>query len=554
MPHLSLSSSLRLLCCATPLLLSGCFGGGSAADALGSSLFNTVQGLDAPASIDCSADPFTYCTTQFAVRPNSRYVDANFNWQDEGAQKVVADFEKVKTDNNWSMTLTFKRDLAPGEYRGRIKLEVRNLPVADPFTTINPSYIAYRLVVGPTGAQFSSGTDLGRDWNGPGGNAAHDGYVDLKLDPASFKRRFSQRAPDNTSLQEAVTGSNRLVLLARSTLPSNPPPPLVYGLDEGSATQVWQSTLQGGNLGQIGSADGTLYSVSGNAASNAMTAFRLDSGVSLYAVLNQTSRVAPNYNPAAPVARNGLLCAGDGPENEIQCRNSSDGAVRYKLPVREALAARYTGFAPALLQNTVYANVGGKFYAWNDSDGSLQWSLDVPGDRSGTALDVREIAQQPQISGQYAVLRDSARLDGSAVDNVLSVVDLQNRKQLWRNSGQYAAPVVGNGMLYVVNQQNGALEAWQLASGVKSWSMMLPLSGNPKFYDKLGTDLVLTQNLLFASTAMQTFAIALETRQIRWTYPAGGRLLVSRQGVLYILARNPELLSTRDAVIAINLR
>ncbi|WP_338845092.1 PQQ-binding-like beta-propeller repeat protein [Massilia sp. W12] len=548
----------RLLAlCAAPILLSGCFGGGGVADALTDGLFSSVQGIDAPSSVSCNADPLQYCYTEFTAYPNRRYVDFNFNWQDQGAQKVIADFEKVKqADNSWRMTLTFKRDLPPGQYQGRIKLDIRSIPIGDPFTTINSSYIDYTLTVGAYGAQFKTGAEIGRDWGSTGGSAAHDGFFDVKLDPSQFSRRFSWRAPDDTSLENAVTGGGKLMLATRSTLAQNPAPPMLLMLDEARGAPQWQGVFQSGTqIGQMASDDKRVYLLAGEARKNAMHAFNLDGSGMAYVRENEISSLAPALNPGAPVLQNGLLCAGDGAENEIQCRNSADGSLRYKLEVREKLAARFWGFSPAMTADAVLANLGGRLFAWRSSDGALLWQIDVPGVRNGTYRDQYETAQAPLISGHVAVLRDKANFDDKAVDNQLSAVDLSARKLLWTSeAGQFAAPVAGNGLVYALNRKSGKIEARNLADGKTVWSLALPQTSNWAFYDEPGSDLILTQNLLFASSGTQTVAIDLSKREIVWRYSAGGRLLLSRQGVLYILRRQNSKPAAWDGVIGINLR
>jgi outer membrane protein assembly factor BamB len=46
---------------------------------------------------------------------------------------------------------------------------------------------------------------------------------------------------------------------------------------------------------------------------------------------------------------------------------------------------------------------------------------------------------------------------------------------------------------------------------------------------------VVTKNLFFVSTGNATYAVDIATRKNVWSYPAGGSLALSSQGVLYIV-------------------
>ncbi|MBW8900631.1 MAG: hypothetical protein JF619_21490, partial [Massilia sp.] len=55
-----------------------------------------------------------------------------------------------------------------------------------------------------------------------------------------------------------------------------------------------------------------------------------------------------------------------------------------------------------------------------------------------------------------------------------------------------------------------------------------------------------TKNLLFVSTNVATYAIDLRTHKAVWSYPAGGKLALTRSGVLYI--------QNADALVAFNVK
>ena len=53
--------------------------------------------------------------------------------------------------------------------------------------------------------------------------------------------------------------------------------------------------------------------------------------------------------------------------------------------------------------------------------------------------------------------------------------------------------------------------------------------------------MIATKNLLLVSTAANTYALDLATHTQAWTYPAGGHLTLSAQGILFIAQSSGRL-------------
>ena len=93
-------------------------------------------------------------------------------------------------------------------------------------------------------------------------------------------------------------------------------------------------------------------------------------------------------------------------------------------------------------------------------------------------------------------------------------------------------PTVANGLVYVVNGTQ--VEARSEADGSLQWSWT-PSAGQP-----VGP-IIATRNLLLVSTASNTYAIDLASHAPVWTYPAGGTLALSAQGILFIAQTSGKL-------------
>ena len=86
--------------------------------------------------------------------------------------------------------------------------------------------------------------------------------------------------------------------------------------------------------------------------------------------------------------------------------------------------------------------------------------------------------------------------------------------------------------MYVAN--GGRVEARAERDGSLQWSWTPP-EGQP------AGPMIATKNLLLLSTAASTYAVDLASRQQVWTYPAGGHLTLSAQGILFIAQSSGKL-------------
>ena len=86
--------------------------------------------------------------------------------------------------------------------------------------------------------------------------------------------------------------------------------------------------------------------------------------------------------------------------------------------------------------------------------------------------------------------------------------------------------------MYVLNAAGNQLEARDLATGALQWTWVV---GNAQESLPVG-NVVVTDNLVFLSTNVATYAIDLGTHQTVWSTPYVGSLAISSNRVLYIVA------------------
>ncbi|GLC25532.1 hypothetical protein rosag_20450 [Roseisolibacter agri] len=248
--------------------------------------------------------------------------------------------------------------------------------------------------------------------------------------------------------------------------------------------------------------------------------------------------------------------------NFLWALDAATGAERFRSPYRNQRSAY---FAPAIVGGVVYVG-GGEFdgvYAFGAADGVERWfrsTLQI--DRWTPAVDEGVVylypsASPPKVSalnaatgqvlfeirdpgydGPFPGLNLAPALGGSndllvTNNGRLLSFDLQRRVIGWTQSGEYTGTVaVGGGAVYAVNGTQVDVRRQSDGSLIGSWT---PPEGQVR------APVLVTRNLLFASTAAATYAVDLATRRHVWSYPGGGALALNANGVLFIAQANGRL-------------
>lgn len=241
--------------------------------------------------------------------------------------------------------------------------------------------------------------------------------------------------------------------------------------------------------------------------------------------------------------------------------DANDGTVLF----RSAYANQWSRYyAPAIVGQTVYMAGGsyGGMYAFSATDGQQLWftSTNQYDEWAPAVSDGRVYAYTGDYSPKltvadaatgsvlYEIADPGFQWDGwsmgvtpvlGSADNVLVTqggrllsFDLRGRSIAWERTGSFRGNVtVAGGVLYVNNRQ---IEARAESDGSLLW-VWIPPHGEPQ-----GT-IIVTDNLLFTSTADRTYALDLGARRQVWSYPMAGQLALSSQGKLFIAASDGRL-------------
>jgi outer membrane protein assembly factor BamB len=133
-------------------------------------------------------------------------------------------------------------------------------------------------------------------------------------------------------------------------------------------------------------------------------------------------------------------------------------------------------------------------------------------------------------SHDQVVLFSGGAFSGRASSNtehydnrVISSFDVISGEYEWSSDFTYKTHfAVADGVLYAGRADNAVLDAIDLNTGEILWSWTAP-SGNASFH----RNIVVTDNLVFASTDTSVYGINLQTQQMEWSYPEAGMMLIT---------------------------
>lgn len=242
--------------------------------------------------------------------------------------------------------------------------------------------------------------------------------------------------------------------------------------------------------------------------------------------------------------------------------NSADGSFIRRAPYGNQWERYYS---PVVLDGTVYMGGGtyGGAYAFDVATGNQKWFTSLNQyDQWDPAVDATQVyAYTGSYTPEVTVIdRSSGTVTFNIADpgfvwngwsmNLAPVLgssndllaiqggrllsfDLNGRKIGWQLSGSYVGQVsVGKGVLYVINSSE--LEARSEADGSFKWAW-IPPSGTPT------GNIIVTDSLIFVSSATATYAVDVATHQTAWSYPKAGLLSLTASGMLLIATSDGQV-------------
>ncbi|HEY0588767.1 MAG TPA: PQQ-binding-like beta-propeller repeat protein [Pseudoduganella sp.] len=406
--------------------------------------------------------------------------------------------------------------LAEGEYSSNLEIRVCrddpkicSLPVVGSPWTL-PFKLTVKSATNLTPLKPVAG--LG-PWTSYQGGAAHTGYVDASFDTANFLRRFEHALNGQSPSYNSVAIDNGVVFVSRSTNEA-----FLMGIRESDGSTTWSTYL--GTVSRINppaAANGQVYVTTTAGLYSTFWIFDQQTGK----ILSRTpvNSQLPTYR--MPTIYGADVYAADGLNGGMSKFSSSTLGKLWSKDI-----SQFDLYTPAVDANHAYGFALGTLRALNTGDGQTSWQVEDQANSSGTSYG-RAVA----LYGKYAIVVYAGRL---------MAYDTTTHALAWSASNNIVGqPAVGNGLIYAAGAAGTVLEARNIADGQLQWSS-----------EKLGVDnvaeVIATRNLAFVTGDRKTVAVDLTTHKVVWSYPEGGTIAISSNGVLYILSPS--------AVSAINLQ
>lgn len=539
--RLTTSPSLSYLAVATgSLFLAACGGGGSSTPAVQTPT-PTTPTQPPVAAAPYTISPATLTTKYVAGHPVTFFAKATQTTTFVGvvyikmvADQNVIDSVEIKTnaDGSINASLNTSGSVPAGHYAGNLTVNVCKDVNCTSQLEGAPFKVPYVIdVASPAGslttANLSSLAPLAGagDWSGYQANAAHTGLVPVTLSPSAFKLRWIYEAPavggSLGSISDITTGNGKLYFGTGTYWDANTAGHRLLALKEQDGSQAWNhdfGNLQYASTNPPTYANGKVYLSAGSQDSTAMFGFDASSGAQLFST--PTSAQWPTY--LAPVVYGGSVYSNGGRYGGMYAFDATTGVEKWF-----ATLSQVDGWAPAVDANNTYTYLHGEFIISDRLTGNPVGK--IAGSNSGYPNGVTPLLG----AANSAIVADSS---------ALSAFDTSALRLRWKVDGSFhTGQAYGDKLVYVLRDQPLALEARNEADGSLAWSWKPPATTE----QWLG-NVVLTNNLVFVSSDNTTYAIDRSSHASVWTYPVGGKLSLSANGVLYI--------NTQSSIVAINLK
>ena len=347
------------------------------------------------------------------------------------------------------------------------------------------------------------------EWTTYQGNARHTGYNPVAMDPNVFQELWS-KSVSTAALNPVTAGDGRVFVSTNAYFGVQD----AKALDARTGTEVWTR-----NFGSIHSvhppayANGTVYLQTAGHGDSFLWALDAGSGSVRFksAYLNQWSRYF------APTIVGSSVYVAGGYYGGMYAFNT-DGTQRWFASLNQ-----YDQFTPAVGDGFVYAYTGNyspKLTVADTATGAVVYEIADP----GFVWDGWSMNTAPTLGASNVLATNGGRLIS---------FNLLSRTIGYALAGSFRGqPTVANGVVYVAN--GAQVEARNESGGSLVWSWVPP-TGQP-----VGP-MIATKNLLLVSTATNTYAVDLASRTHVWSYPAGGHLALSAQGILFIAQTSGRL-------------
>src|SRR5262245_58807772 len=349
------------------------------------------------------------------------------------------------------------------------------------------------------------------EWTTYQGNASHTGYNPVSMDTRVFQELWTKTV-STAALNPVTAGQGQVFVTTNAYFGIEQ----AKSLDARTGTELWSRDF--GAIHAVNPpayANGTVYLQTGGHEDSFLYALDAATGSVRFrtAYLNQWSHYF------APVIVGSSVYVAGGYYGGMYAFDATGLSQRWFAALNQ-----YDQFTPAVKDGLVYAYTGSyqpKLTVADAATGATAFEIADP----GFVWDGWSMNTAPTLGGTSNVLATNG--------GRLISFNLISRNIAYAISSNFRGqPTVANGMVYVAT--GTSIQARSETDGALQWSWVPP-QGSP-----VGP-MIATKNLLLVSTATNTYAVDLVTRNAIWSYPAGGHLTLSSQGILFIAQSSGRL-------------
>ncbi len=442
------------------------------------------------------------------------------------------------TDGSYTLSLGSVAGADAGHYTGNITLKLCADQACATPQAVSSVTVPYDLTVMGSGTAWpgdnlttlAAWTDA-PEWSTFQGNAAHTGYVPVTISPDQIKLRWKSAAISQS--QSAFGYGSPATMAIGNGLFYAAGPAALKARKEFDGSVVWSydvSGLQFPSVNPPAFANGSVYMAAGQQWSTYMFAFDAATG----AVQFKSPMGSQWENYLAPVALNDAVYTSGGSYGGLYGFKPSGEQLFFKT------LAQVSMWSPAVDANSVYV-YDGTLHVLDRKTGVVITEIKNQNVQYAVQMNGAVVlgADGNAFAGNYA---SGSTYAGSTANELLKFNTAKGYID-WRVSGNYPlTPAYSKGLVYVPNLSPYRIEARNEGDGSLAWSWTPGQAAETSW----GGEPVVTNNLIFVSTNLATYAIDMTTHKPVWSYPASGRLALSRSGILYI--------QNMEAVVAINLK
>ncbi|WP_162604648.1 outer membrane protein assembly factor BamB family protein [Geomonas edaphica] len=358
------------------------------------------------------------------------------------------------------------------------------------------------------------------EWATFQGNAAHTGYVPVRLDPNQFSTRWQISVPallyynSWCNLATVTTEGGNFYMAGNDA---------VTARSEYDGSTLWSYSFSGlpnPSVNPPAVSNGVVYVAAGQQSSTYMYALDAMTGSKLF----QSAMSSQWEHYLAPTVGSSGVYTNAGTYGGLYAFNFQGDRLYF------AGADQQSAWTPAVDANSVYVYTGDALRVFDPVLGTLKASI-----TDTTFTNYIYIINGSAVLGAansvFAAVYGNSNLNGGDIGNSLVHFNLVSNTVDWSIRGVYpSTPAYDSGVVYVANNNPLRLEARSEADGKLIWSCAPPASGDTRFV----SEVLLTKDAVIVSTNLSTYAIDRSTHHVVWSYPSAGNLALSPRGILYI--------------------